>query len=505
MSDAATPGEVVELEREVRLSRSRLWALQRGYFERAGVTAWQGGIVPHYITSNAFLADAYARAVIGLLRDGGLDAEQPLYVIELGAGCGRFGFHFLSRLRERLARMERIERLPRRRPRVRYVLTDLAPKNVEFYLAHPSLQPLLQDGSLDCAVLDLDAEPELRLQRSGEVLGPGAIKNPVVFLANYVFDGLPNDAFSLRGGRLHEALVTLRAPASAPAPDDPAQLARLGVRFTHRLVPAPDGEVRFYGRPDWDRLLAGHAGGEGCFLFPVSGLAALGRLCALASDRLLLLSADKGSHHRADQLGPEPDPVVHGSFSLAVNYFALAGWVRDRGGTTIHGAHRQASLSLNAFLLGGPFPEAELACEEALCAGGPDDLFTLKKALDWRYETLTLEQILALCRVLAYDPRILHGCLPAIHQKLPQADARLREDLRDTLDKVRAAYFPIGEEADFAPAFSALAAALTGAAAGTEPGPGPGADARMQRAVVLGHRLDQLRVTAAGGPSCSGR
>lgn len=489
MSGPPAADKSVELEREVRLSRSRLWALQRGYFERTGVAAWQGGVVPHYITSNAFLADAYARAVIGLLRDGGMDAEQPLYVIELGAGCGRFGFHFLQRLSERLARFER---LPRRTQRVRYVLTDLAPKNVEFYQRHPSLQPFFADGSLDCAVLDLDAELLLRLSRSGAVLGPGALKNPVVFVANYVFDGLPNDAFSLRRGRLHEALLTLRAPKDAL--DEPALLERLGVRYTHRPVLAPDGEPRVYGRPDWDGLLAEHAGGDGCFLFPVSGLVALERLSAFASGRMLLLSADKGSHRREDQLGPEPDPVLHGSFSLAVNYFALASWVRGRGGTTLSGAHRQASISLNAFLLGGPFPEAELACEEALAEGGPDDLYALKKALDWRYETLTLEEILALCRVLAHDPRVLHGCLPAIHRQLPQADARVREDLRAALEEARAAYFPIGEEGDLAPGFGELASALSEGGpvprlepTPTTPPPGTGQEGRMQRAAALGH------------------
>lgn len=504
MSGPAATEESVELEREVRLSRSRLWALQRSYFERAGVTAWQGGQVPHYITSNAFLADAYARAVIGLLRDGGLDPEQPLYVIELGAGCGRFGFHFLQRLSERL---DRRARLSRRGPRVRYVLTDLAPKNVEFYLAHPSLRPFFEDGSLDCAVFDLEADPVLRLRRSGAVLAPGALKNPAVFLANYVFDGLPNDAFSIRRGRLHESLLTLRAPATAlddRSPDASALLEKLGVRYTHRPVPASDGEVRVYARPDWDRLLAQHAG-EGCFLFPVSGLAALERLSALASGRLLLLSADKGSYHREDQLGPEPDPVVHGSFSLAVNYFALAGWVRARGGTTLHGAHRQASLCLNAFLLGGPFPEAEVACEEALAEGGPDDLYALKRALDWRYETLTLEEILALCRVLAYDPRILHGCLPAIHRQLPQADARVRADLRAALEKARDAYFPIGEEGDLAPGFAELASALEGNGSRPEPLPVTERDTRPAPAAALGPHLDPRRVPAEGGPSCSDR
>ena len=50
------------------LSRSFLWRLQRNFFDRAGVEAWTAGIVPHYITSNPWIADAYAQVVLGWLR-----------------------------------------------------------------------------------------------------------------------------------------------------------------------------------------------------------------------------------------------------------------------------------------------------------------------------------------------------------------------------------------------------------------------------------------------------
>ncbi len=57
------------LEAPTRLSESLLWRLQKNFFAAAGATAWSRGIVPHYVTSNSWVAGAYARVVLGWLRD----------------------------------------------------------------------------------------------------------------------------------------------------------------------------------------------------------------------------------------------------------------------------------------------------------------------------------------------------------------------------------------------------------------------------------------------------
>jgi len=82
------------LETNRRLSKSLLWRLQRNYFERYGIEAWSSGAVPHHITSSPFIADAYARVVIGFLRDyeRSLDQRQPVYIVELGSGSRRFAY-----------------------------------------------------------------------------------------------------------------------------------------------------------------------------------------------------------------------------------------------------------------------------------------------------------------------------------------------------------------------------------------------------------------------------
>jgi hypothetical protein len=62
---APPEGSAHILERGQRLSASLLWRLQQGFYDAQGAQAWSAGIVPHYITSNTWIADAYAKVVIG--------------------------------------------------------------------------------------------------------------------------------------------------------------------------------------------------------------------------------------------------------------------------------------------------------------------------------------------------------------------------------------------------------------------------------------------------------
>ena len=77
------------LEQNQRLSTSILWDLQRRFFECEGIDAWRQGIVPQYITSNPYIAQAYVHVISGFLRDYFADSnsyhtDQPIYILELG-------------------------------------------------------------------------------------------------------------------------------------------------------------------------------------------------------------------------------------------------------------------------------------------------------------------------------------------------------------------------------------------------------------------------------------
>ncbi|CAN0389796.1 unnamed protein product, partial [Hapterophycus canaliculatus] len=77
----------------------------------------------------------------------------------------------------------------------KYVITDFSHANFGFWMNHPRLQELFALGVVDFAVFDAEAGPGEVGGLSGEELRPGDLDNPVIVVANYVFDSLKQDAF----------------------------------------------------------------------------------------------------------------------------------------------------------------------------------------------------------------------------------------------------------------------------------------------------------------------
>ena len=87
------------------------------------------------------MARSCARQVLGVFRDlvaRGIDTTRPLYIVELGAGCGRFAYHFLTNLLELHAPSALAD------VRFCYVMTDHAEKTLEFWRRHEQLAQLPQ-------------------------------------------------------------------------------------------------------------------------------------------------------------------------------------------------------------------------------------------------------------------------------------------------------------------------------------------------------------------------
>lgn len=438
------------LEAETPLSRSRLWRLQRAFFEGRGIDAWRRAIVPHYVTSNPYIAAAYAQLVLGYWRDAWptLSGAQPLYLVELGAGSGRFAFHFLRRLTALLPRS------PLADVRFTYVLTDVAERNLEFVAQHPALQPFVDAGQLDFALFDATRDDALALRSGGGTLGAGDVANPLVAIANYVFDGVPHDMFYVDEGRLSESLVTLGCPSSVAdggAVEDPALIDRLSLRWTRREV-----ERSHYGDERCDGILEHYRARlpRGAFSFPTAALRSIDALAALANGQLLVVSADKGQSHEAALAGREEPPLtVHGSFSLPVNYHAIGQYVQGAGGKALTTTQPYARINVCAFVLGalpGDHVETALAFEQAVERLGPDDFYSMKKALEPRLGELTLEQLLAYVRLSDADADVLLRCLPWLSATAGLATASdvQRRELGRLVTAAWAGYYSLHAGAD---------------------------------------------------------
>lgn len=437
--------DITILEEDQRFSRSHLWTLQRRFFEQRTVRAWSEGVVPHYVTNNPFLARSYGRVLTGFLRDwqSRIDPAQPVYAVELGAGAGRLGYHLLKQWKGlSLPALQGI--------RVKYVMTDFSPGQVEELSRNPFLRPLVEEGVLDFAVFDTEAPGPLRLVHGGEVLAPGAVANPMAVIANYFFDSIPQDVFLVSEGELHDALVTLTSSQEEPDPDDPEILGRVGLEFGYApAAPEP------YVEPAFNRILDGYRQTLDAthVLFPCAALRTLDFFGQVSGGRLLVLSADKGYIHEETLLNRGlPGLSIHGSFSMSVNFHAIAQFFRNEGGTALYAKRRQASLRICAFATAGEeeLPETRHAFEEALEVQGPDDFYTLKKALEAASATLAVDQILAYLRFSGWDAGIFSIVFPRLMELLPDLDELERKELSRAARQVWENYLPIGEDRDLA-------------------------------------------------------
>jgi tetratricopeptide (TPR) repeat protein len=442
------PGKII-LGEQQRLSESALWQLQTRYFEQQGVNAWRSGTVPHYITSNPFIARAYAQVVCGYLRDCRaarlLDETEPIYILELGTGSGRFAFHFFKKLAELLPHFA-LQNLP-----IKIVLTDFAQETIDYWTQHPVLRPLVEDGLLDFARFDATRDDEITLLNTGARLVPSGVRNPLIVLANYFFDSIPQDVFYVKDGQLHEGLVTVAAKQPDAALDTPDMLNHVEIAYEHRKVGGA-----YYADTAYNQILSDYCArlDDTTFLFPIVGLRCIESLSRLADGQMLLLSADKGFSGE-DELRGQGDPglTLHGSFSMMVNYHALGQYVLNQGGEALHPGHPHQSLNVSAFIPAQPpngAAETRLMYALAVAQFSPDDFFTLKKGIEPIYYALTLAQLLAHLRLSGWDANIFQGCWQTLVDRAGSLEHEEKQSLYEAIEQVWDIYYPIGEPQDLA-------------------------------------------------------
>lgn len=451
------------LEQNQRLSSSMLWRLQRRFYSEQTIDAWRRSIVPHYVTSNTFIAQAYAKLVFGylrdVLRDARHDPQAPLYVLELGAGSGRFSYHFLTSF------FAMLEQSVHREVRVTFVMSDFSEKNLQFWRQHSSLQAFVAQGQLDFALVDLSQSQDIMLLQSGATLAAGQISNPLVVLANYVFDSIEQDAFCVEDGILYESLVSLHSTDAETAFDDISLLERVQASFVN--VPVQGGD--YYAEPALNSLLDFYRNefAAANILLPTQALRYLDHLRHISNNRLLLISADKGVSREEDIVAAAaPEIATHGSISLMVNYHAIRRYAQQQGGHVLMPPHRQHSLQFCVMLFdqrlaaSSPAPhlyaETGQAFEDHLCRINPDDFFVLKRFIQGNAEHLSLAQLLAYMRMSGWDAANFWGCYEAFMQHAATLEGPLRDEVAKMAESVWSIYYPLGEERDLAFALAGL-------------------------------------------------
>jgi tetratricopeptide (TPR) repeat protein len=457
-----------------RFSQSPIWELQRAYFEEQGIHAWQSEEVPQYISSNPIMAKAYAEMIFGFLRDRARlgFAKEPVYILELGAGSGRLAYHVLKALEE-LKAFAGIELPP-----YRYIMSDLPVKNIKYWQQHASLLPFVRQGCLDFAQFDAEQETSLHLMESGLTIRPGDLRQPLLIVANYFFDSIPQELLYVDEGQIYECGISFQGAEDAGGSDEaggtdesggtygaggkdetggtdaagkPSLLESLKPEYHYRRADEYDKDSNaFHEVLDIykSKLEDSH------FLFPFIGIQCLERLQVLSREGFVLISADKGDHRLEHwEFRDAPKLIHHGSFSLTANYHALSHVFEQKGARAWFTVHHYNHINVGCILMlqdPATYTDTRLAYRRFVEQFGPDDFFSLKMWVLAHVTSMELDQFLSFWRLSGYDAQLLLQCVNRILDLIPDSDEEDLVDIRRGIGLMWEGYYPMDEKQDLA-------------------------------------------------------
>src|SRR5262249_32850613 len=145
-----------------------------------------------------------------------------------------------------------------------YCMTDCSESLVQSWRGNSHLAEFVQSGTLQFDVIQIGDEIKSPFLTGLNRKSSGASPGPLVLIANYVLDSLPQDAFVVQNGQIIEALLTTEAlltntTASVSAQDgreDPQAALRVDtlsqLQLSYRNVPVPTNR---YQEPRWNDIL----------------------------------------------------------------------------------------------------------------------------------------------------------------------------------------------------------------------------------------------------------
>ena len=196
-----------EIEPIRPFAKSNIWQLNRDFYQREGINAWQGDVVPHHMTSNSMVGKTYAEIVLGVLRDLSTKSKttEIVYILELGTGHGRLAFHILKHI-EQLSKNLNIKLPP-----YCYVVSDIVEDSLSFYLEHPQFKTYFEKGLLDLCYFDASKSSELKLRYSKQTISEQSLSQPLIVIANYFFDSIPTELFYIKDNTMSSCSVSLHS------------------------------------------------------------------------------------------------------------------------------------------------------------------------------------------------------------------------------------------------------------------------------------------------------
>lgn len=393
------------------------------YYHNIGPEAWEDELVPLQISSNKNLAFAYANIIVAQINDWyrahtKTAHEEPFYILEIGAGHGKLGFYVLKYLQEQMANYDLPFAL------IKYIMTDIAPKNMQSWLAHPAFKPWVESGSLDFALFNAMSDKQIVLQHSGATLKQGTLQKPIFMVCNYLFDSLSHDAFQVRKHKLHEVQIKISSDA-----DWADYFAK--AKFSYEYVPV---DTNYYADPDLNKILQHYCEklDNGTFMIPVGGIDCINSVQQFTKEHLILLLADKGQASIAffDDLD-EPDIDIHGSISLMVNFDALKQYFTNRNGTALLMPNLSVDFQVACFSTSPAetMLHTKNAFIQAMSGASPQDIVNLCYVDDEVNENFkNLDQLLAILNLTLWDPNTFYDFHEMILDRVELEEITVEQD-----------------------------------------------------------------------------
>jgi tetratricopeptide (TPR) repeat protein len=438
----------ITIDRDKKFSESLLWNFQRAYFDTEGVDAWVKD-VPHYVTSNPFLANCYAQMTVRLAQDWSRkhpDAKNhPFYIMELGTGTGQLSYYILKKIRELKTQLN-LEHL-----HICYLMTDFTESNLKYWDKHPALQQFIDEKMLDFAIFDMEKDTEITLRKAGTKLTPGSLANPLTVYANYIFDTVSSDLFTVKDNNIYASLVNLSTESSNMKDGKPISMSEIKLNYKTAEI-----KQNYYENEIFNDIVHNYKNllQDSHILFPLAGLRTIVNLKKLSDGKLFLVSSDKG-YAQVSELENLGYPYVdfHGSFSLMVNFHAIAEYFERSGGKAMLQTSRPG-IKTNAFYCGFDLeglPEFAMSIYEYVERLSPGDYFVMHRNIRDNFPHAPIESLVGHLSFAHWDPHIYRKLSKQLCEQAPAADREVVDYLTYHLPDIATNfyYLPQGYDVNF--------------------------------------------------------
>lgn len=436
-----------EIESAKPFAESLIWKLNQDYYKNKGMDAWRSGEVPHNLTSSSMVGKTYAEIIFAFLKDLATKGQNKstVYILELGAGHGRLAFHILKHL-EKLT-----EKLELDLPPYCYVISDIVEENLTFFEKHPQFESYHKNGLLDVSYFDATESQVLNLRYAKKKISSNDLDQPILALANYFFDSIPSDVFHIKDQVISTCYLKLDSKVNPAGLDEANLLKELETTYSLAVKKGPCYKNEIFNEiiEDYRKVLL-----NTYLFFPQKGLQCLHNLQTLSKKGLMVISMDKGTHKvRSLENKPEPDMVTHGSMSFLVNYHALGSYCNKKGGLAHFPISSNNAIEVACLLFlkdSESYTQTTQAYQRYVNDYGPNEFNTLKMFSYQHVARMSLEEIIGLLRLGAYDSTLFINFLPRLKQLSKRVSFDQRTDLANAMHATWNMYYTLNEPKDLA-------------------------------------------------------